>query len=1267
MANQSDIQLRIQAAVDGLQDIGKLMSELDNLGQDSSEASAEVERLSEEMSAIGQQQKLVTQINKVAAVVDDAGTAMREAVDKADGLQAAYENSANGADSLRLATQRAAQEADDAKAAHVAQTQTLTQLQTSYKGAQTATTAARQAWRDAAQRVRDLKSEIGRSANATDEQRQALSRASGAVEQAKDAYDAQAQSLSSLRDELQQQREATDEAKEEWQSASASAAQLTAELKPVERELKQQEKALNKARAAADKATAGHEAQAQKLTRLQQDAHAAGVDIDNLADEEQRLTRQSRELEDDVTSLASGLRETAAAARESGEAAERSESRFKKAGASLKQWAAGAAAATVAGAGLAVGWATRYTAQQAEMAQQLDITSRSLGISTQALQGYQYAFQRAGIDADKTGNIFKDTADKIGDAYQNGGGEAQDALDALGIKAEELIELAPDEMMLRLADAMKDLPQAAQVNLLESLADDATRLQPLLANNAAELRALMEEASEVGLIMSPEQIANLQATDAAITRLQGRLQGLSNRLMGELSSAVNQVSADFEKALAENPGLLDDLATAIGGVIRTGGEWARSFLEHRDQIGGAMQSVVDTGQFMGNSLLAVFRLVQSAAAGLTAGIASVSTGVLQLNAKSLELLNKVGAATDEEVARAQAKAKAAEQTLYDLNKDAARYFKQAAEAGKDAANAFDNSDTAAQKAAKSATKQAAASEAAAIAAKKQAEEEEKGAKQVADAAAKRQKALENAATSLGTSLGELSSGIADSEQEALDAFATLAASGELSAAQLATAFEKAQDKIKSDKGIAALKDQVDGLVNDGVSGADSLATKWKSAGARLAKDMGTTLEEIRTGVTEAERSAIDAFTKIASTGELSAKELSRAYVGAKEQISSKEGIKAFGAVLDGLVKDGVTGARTLKAQWIEAQEATAKAARDTGDKAQQASADTAKTVEASVTRSAQTIAQLMSNALHETEEQMRSLSGAAYQAFATDWGIDTQAEGIEGMQDRIAELDHEIGDLRDNLATRLDSTGFTAWMTDLATTSRQTEIAFLEQKIAVESLTDQIEAGRAPASALSQDMDDLSSRFDLLDESDLSGLESAIQSVRSQVESLSDSVSDTLASLRSELASLQGDSAQVEALRYQQQQTELQEALNAARALGDAQTISAAQESLRLAERAHDLRLEDIRAQSEQEKQQALADEAERQRNVQEAEATQRENNRDAQNRTSQLTQSVQAQRRVAVDLNIAGQQVTLNGVDESEADAFLDRLTQASRTTARR
>ncbi len=69
---------------------------------------------------------------------------------------------------------------------------------------------------------------------------------------------------------------------------------------------------------------------------------------------------------------------------------------------------------------------------------------------------------------------------------------------------------------------------------------------------------------------------------------------------------------------------------------------------------------------------------------------------------------------------------------------------------------------------------------------------------------------------------------------------------------------------------------------------------------------------------------------------------------------------------------------------------------------------------------------------------------------------------------------------------------------------------------------------------------------------------------------------------------------------------------------------------------------------------------------VQAGEVTQRENNAAAQGRTTQLTTSLQAQRRVAVDLNIGNQQVTLNGVDESEADALLATLSRASRTAIR-
>ncbi|WP_348686794.1 hypothetical protein, partial [uncultured Cobetia sp.] len=536
---------------------------------------------------------------------------------------------------------------------------------------------------------------------------------------------------------FQQATTATGKAQKEWDKAADKVRVLEQEIEASGQASVAQQNRLNEARAVAARAGAAYEQQAAQAAQLGQSLTDAGINTGNLSEEQLRLAREAREAQNALNGLGSS-------AAQAGDQAERSESRFRKAGASLQQWAAGAAAAAVAGVGLAVGWATRYTAQQAEMAQQLDITSRSLGISTQALQGYQYAFQRAGIDADKTADIFKDTADKIGDAYQNGGGEAQDALEALGIKAEELIELAPDEMMLRLADAMQDLPQAAQVNLLESLADDATRLQPLLADNAAELRALMAEADQVGLIMSPEQIANLQATNAAIERLQGRLQGVGNRLLGELSPAVNQVSADLEQALAENTDLLDDLATAIGGVIRASGEWVTSFIQQRDQIVSSMQTIIDTAQFLGNTIKGVFQSVNTSLSVAKTYWASYKAGALSATEFVAKGLNKVRLVSDEAFSTLSAKASSARESVKELASDTWDYAKSVVQSGKDAANAFDNSETAAEKAAAAAAKARAEEEAAALAAKRRAEEEEKAAKQAADAAAKRQKALENA-------------------------------------------------------------------------------------------------------------------------------------------------------------------------------------------------------------------------------------------------------------------------------------------------------------------------------------------------------------------------------------------------------------------------------------------------------------------------------------------------------------------------------------------
>ncbi|TVU67207.1 hypothetical protein [Cobetia crustatorum] len=1136
------------------------------------------------------------------------------------------------------------------------------------------------------------------------------------------ALSAEAAALRESLDQLEDQRAlvrafqqagtATEKAQKEWDKAREKLSLLEQELEGSGEASVAQQNRLNEARAVAARAGDAYAEQAAQAAQLGQSLTDAGIDTGNLSQEQLRLASEARAAQN-------ALDQVGAAAAEAGDQVEEGAGGFARARTALVNWGAAAAGAAIAGAGLVAGFATRFTSEQAALAKELDNVSRRTGVNIEALQKYRYAFQRAGLDADEAGDIFQDVADKIGDAYENGGGEAMDALEGLGIAAKDLISLSPDEMLLRLADAMKDLPQASQINFLEGLASNASRLQPLLTDNAAGLKALGEQARELGLIMSPEQIENLLETNAAISRLQGRVQGLANQMLGKLAPAVSDLATSFDEIVKDNPRLIDDLATAISGVIKVGSDWARSFVENRKQIGEAMESLADTSKFMGNSLVSVFRAVQAAATGLTAGLASTASMVLDLNLLSLKALRSVGAASDKEVARAQAKAEAAQATLDDLNQQAAKYARQALEAGKAAFSAYDDADASATKAA-AAEKHAEAlgltadqldalGEGADVAGGKLVSLEEKQKRQ-AQASKLQAKAAANAAETLGTSLSELATGISDSEADAIDAFGRLAKGGQLTAEQLSAAFKKSRDEIESDKGLAAFSAQLDELVASGVAGADLLQANLKASGEKAADALGLSLQDLTTGISKAEAEIIDSFDTLARQGDLTGKQLKTALGEALTQLDGQEAFAAIRETLTGLVTDGVTGAGALRSVWSEykasiddtttaleeqrAQDAATQAEAIKNLRVIQNARQAAQAEDEAATQSAISnvaarasvigggLAAVYNKAANATQA-LSAQAGSAFKAAMTGTGGVTGT--VDLLRDKIADLEESVGNAFKAWKTRADPMGVNKYLAKVAANSGAVELEFRKQQLAATELQETLakvsdsdpgaslrslaaDSGQAISATnlLRMSSEELRQQFDLLDDASLSSLESAIQSVRSQVDSLSDSVSDTLSSLRSELASLQGDSSQVEALRYQQQQLELQETLNKARALGDAQTISQAQESLRLAEQAHDLRLADIQTQSEQQRQQALETEADLQRQVQAGEATQRENNRDAQARTTQLTTSLQAQRRVAVDLNIGGQQVTLNGVDESEADTFLDTLSRASRTAAR-
>ncbi|WIX32498.1 hypothetical protein QO259_17060 [Salinicola sp. JS01] len=227
----------------------------------------------------------------------------------------------------------------------------------------------------------------------------------------------------------------------------------------------------------------------------------------------------------------------------------------------------GAAAAM----GLSVAGLAALGTSQIRAVAETDRLAQSIGVQTGQLQAMQYAAQRAGLEQDKMGDILKDVSDKIGDAVSNGGGEAIDVLNNLGLSAQRLAAMAPDQQLLAIAQNLDKLgTRAQQVNALETLGNDASRLLPLLENNAAALRRLMREGYDLNVAMKPGDIASFVEAQGAIETIHAAVNGLTNSVLIDLAPAITSTVEDIRGWVDEAGGMevvVDRISNAFGVAI----------------------------------------------------------------------------------------------------------------------------------------------------------------------------------------------------------------------------------------------------------------------------------------------------------------------------------------------------------------------------------------------------------------------------------------------------------------------------------------------------------------------------------------------------------------------------------------------------------------------------------------------------------------------------------------------------------------------------
>lgn len=200
-------------------------------------------------------------------------------------------------------------------------------------------------------------------------------------------------------------------------------------------------------------------------------------------------------------------------------------------------------------------------------------------------QRWAYGAKSVGIEQDKLGDILKDTNDRVGEFLQRGGGEMSDFFKEIaprvGVTASAFANLSgPQALQLYYSSLEKaGLNQQQMTTYMESVADEATALIPLLRSNGKGFKDLGDQAERAGGVISEFNIVRLVEAGKAISAMKDTFAGAANQLTIGLLPGIESVTKSFQELrdnggaqrLGETIGFLveniDVLVAALGGKM----------------------------------------------------------------------------------------------------------------------------------------------------------------------------------------------------------------------------------------------------------------------------------------------------------------------------------------------------------------------------------------------------------------------------------------------------------------------------------------------------------------------------------------------------------------------------------------------------------------------------------------------------------------------------------------------------------------------------
>jgi hypothetical protein len=268
---------------------------------------------------------------------------------------------------------------------------------------------------------------------------------------------------------------------------------------------------------------------------------------------------------------------------------------------------------------------------------ELGDVSLQLGIASDKLSELQFAAMASGASAEDL-NGFLAGLNQTVHASIGVISPASEAFKMLGTSAEELTKLTPDQQFAKLKAGFDALPDAAsKADAAVKIGGEAgLKLFKLLGMGAAEFEALKKKSAATGFTVKPEDLAKVQAANAAFGQIGMTIDGVVNQLTVALAPAVTYVSDSFTNWFASTIADSAFFDKMIAGFVAGFGKLADTAvgisLVFRDVFAGIGKAIGEAIGWIGKLLDAVAMVVPGMQ-GIADGVKSIGKSVKDFGEK----------------------------------------------------------------------------------------------------------------------------------------------------------------------------------------------------------------------------------------------------------------------------------------------------------------------------------------------------------------------------------------------------------------------------------------------------------------------------------------------------------------------------------------------------------------------------------------------------------------------------------------------------------